>query len=578
MSAAAMPPPRIRVRECAGSGETQKLPLLRRIFAARGVDGDAGPGFDLAGLLPVRSLPGTESAAQLLLAHRQRRVLVVGDFDVDGATSTALLLRGLRSFGFAHVDFAVPDRFRFGYGLQPAIVEHVLPRAPSLIVTVDNGVASLEGVARARELGIDVLVTDHHLPGATLPDAQVIVNPNLADSPFGSRALAGVGVAFYVLAALRRLMQEQGLLPAGALPLAQLLDLVALGTVADMVPLDANNRILVAQGLRRIRAGQCVPGIRALLALGQRELAHVVPSDLGFAVAPRLNAAGRLEDMSLGIQCLLEDDAAHVAQLASELDALNRQRREIESQMQGQALAAVRGLVGRLAQESRHAGVCLYDPGWHQGVVGLVAGRVKDRLARPVVAFAPIDEGARLRGSARSVPGVHIRDVFEAIATREPDLIERFGGHALAAGITLPAQSLDRFARAFEAEVAHWLREAAFEPAIWTDGALEDEELTLATARLLRDAAPWGQAFPEPSFDGEFDIESSRVLGERHVKFWLRPAGSRLRLDAIAFNLLDPEQQREVPAGRVRAVYRLDVNHYQGQQRLQLIIEHLRQG
>ncbi|MGC4027609.1 MAG: single-stranded-DNA-specific exonuclease RecJ [Steroidobacteraceae bacterium] len=580
MSERARPLPRIRTRDSPGAGQSQAggAPLLQRIFAARGVCSDAQLSLDLSALLPVSSLPGTEAAAQLLLAHRLRRVLVIGDFDVDGATSTALLLRGLRSFGFAQVDFAVPDRFRFGYGLQPAIVEHVLPRAPSLIVTVDNGVASVEGVARAKELGIEVLVTDHHLPGALLPDAQVIVNPNLADSSFGSRALAGVGVAFYVLAALRRLMQEQSLLPAGALALGQLLDLVALGTVADMVPLDANNRILVAQGLRRIRAGQCVPGIRALLELGQRELPQVVASDLGFAVAPRLNAAGRLDDMSLGIQCLLEDDPQRVAEIASDLDALNRQRREIESQMQGQALAAVRGLAARISDGQRHAGVCLYDPGWHQGAVGLVAGRVKDRLSRPVVAFAPADDGAWLRGSARSVPGVHIRDVFAAIATREPDLIERFGGHALAAGITLRAQCLDRFARAFEAEVAHWLQETAYEPAIWTDGALQDEELTLATARLLRDAAPWGQAFPEPSFDGEFDIESSRVLGEKHVKFWLRPAGSRLRLDAIAFNLLDPEQQPQAPAGRVRAVYRLDVNHYQGQQRLQLVIEHLQQG
>lgn len=569
----------IRTREISGTSRVTagESVLLRRIFAARGVTCDEELNFDLAGLLPVRSLPGTEAAAALLLAHRERRVLVIGDFDVDGATSTALLLRGLRSFGFSHVDFAVPDRFRFGYGLQPAIVEHVLPRAPSLIVTVDNGVASLAGVARARELGIEVLVTDHHLPGAVLPAAQVIVNPNLADSPFGSRALAGVGVAFYVLAALRRLMQERSELPQGALPLTQLLDLVALGTVADMVPLDANNRILVAQGLRRIRAGQCVPGIKALLALGKRDMPRIIPTDLGFAVAPRLNAAGRLEDMSLGIQCLLEDDAARVAQIADQLDALNLQRREIEAQMQGQALAAVRALSSRLADEERHAGVCLFDPGWHQGVVGLVAGRVKDRLARPVVAFAPVEGGEWLRGSARSIPGVHIRDVFDAIATREPELIEKFGGHAMAAGITLKADLLDRFARAFEAEVAQWLRESTVEHAIWTDGALAEPELSLDTARLLRDAAPWGQAFPEPSFEGEFEIDSSRVLGERHVKFWLRPSGSRLKLDAIAFNLLDPEQPGELPSGRMRAVYRLDVNHYQGQQRLQLVIEHLRQ-
>lgn len=553
------------------------MPLLQRILAARGVHDLCELDFDLARLLPVSSLPGTREAAQLLLAHRRRRVLVVGDYDVDGATSTALLLRGLRSLGFAHVDHAVPDRFRFGYGLQPAIVEHVLPRAPSLIVTVDNGVASLEGVARARALGIDVLVTDHHLPGSRLPDANVIVNPNLADSPFGSRALAGVGVAFYVYAALHRLMQVQGTLPPGALGAGQLLDLVALGTVADVVPLDANNRILVAQGLRRIRAGRCVPGILSLLELGKRQWQRTVASDLGFAVAPRLNAAGRLEDMGQGIACLMEDDAARAAQLAAELDGLNRQRREIEAQMQEQAMAAVRGVEQSLGDDVRHAGVCLYDPSWHQGVVGLVAGRVKERLARPVVAFAPQEEGNLLRGSARSVPGVHIRDVFDAIATREPGLVERFGGHAMAAGVTLPLQSLERFARAFEAEVAHWLAESAFEPTLWTDGELAEPDLDLAVARRLRDVAPWGQGFPEPSFEGEFDIERSRVLKDQHVKFWLRLPGTPLRLDAIAFNLLDPGAPAPVPSGRVRAVYRLDVNCYQGQERLQLHIEHLRQ-
>lgn len=569
--------PRILPRACGAAEQlASTAPLLRRIFAARGVASCAELNFELGALLPVRSLPGVEQAAELLLAHRGRRVLVVGDFDVDGATSTAVLLRGLRSFGFAHVDFAVPDRFRFGYGLQPGIVEHVLPRSPSLIVTVDNGVASVEGVAFAQRHGIDVLVTDHHLPGAELPSAQVIVNPNLPGSPFGSRALAGVGVAFYVLVALRQLMLSRGLLPPQALPPAALLDLVALGTVADMVPLDANNRILVSQGLRRIRAGRCVPGIRALLSLGQRTPSHVVASDLGFAVAPRLNAAGRLDDMSLGIRCLIEDDEATVAAIAAQLDSLNRERRGIEAQMQAQAMAAVRGLAGRIAESGRHAGVCLFDPGWHQGVVGLVAGRVKDRLSRPVVAFAPADDGTTLRGSARSIAGVHIRDVFEAIATRQPGLIERFGGHALAAGITLRPEALDEFSRAFEQEVARLRDPGDGVPPIWTDGPLADSDLTLSTARLLRDAAPWGQAFPEPCFDGEFEIDSTRVVGERHVKLWLRPCGSTLRVDAIAFNLLDAELQREPPAGRVRAVYRLDVNHYQGQERLQLVIEHLR--
>ena len=567
--------PTIRARSSAAPTPalTTLAPLLQRIYAARGVQDteELAPG--LGGLLPVSSLPGATAAAALLLSHRAGRVLVVGDFDVDGATSTALMLRALRGWGFGDVQFQVPDRFRFGYGLSPAIVDHVAPLAPALLVTVDNGISSQEGVARARELGMDVLITDHHLPGARLPDATVIVNPNLPDSPFGSRALAGVGVAFYVLAALHRQLQQAGELPPSAPALPDLLDLVALGTVADLVPLDRNNRILVAQGLRRIRAGRCAPGILALLETGKRDFRHVVTSDLGFTVAPRLNAAGRLEDMALGIRCLLGEDATEVRGQAAELDALNRQRREIEGEMQAQAIAAVRA-IDRNLREAQHAGVCLFDAGWHQGVVGLVASRVKDRLGRPVVAFAPADDG-QLRGSARSIAGVHIRDVLEAIATREPTLIERYGGHAMAAGMTLRPERLDEFARAFEAEVAERLRGIEAQNVIWTDGALAEDDFNLGTALQLRDAAPWGQAFPEPSFDGEFEIESTRIVGERHVKFWLRPAGTRLRLDAIAFNLLDGERHSVPPGGRMRMVYRLDVNHYQGEQRLQLLIDHV---
>jgi single-stranded-DNA-specific exonuclease len=570
---------RIRIRSAGATTGflTERSPLLQRIFASRGVAGDAGLATGLDALLPVSSLAGVQQAAELLIAHRHRRVRVIGDFDVDGATSTAVMLRALRSWGFAEVSFTVPDRFRFGYGLTPGIVDHVAPLEPTLLVTVDNGISSLEGVARAKSLGMDVLITDHHLPGGELPLADVIVNPNLRGSTFGSRALAGVGVAFYVLAALRRRLQERGELPPQALAMTGLLDLVALGTVADMVPLDANNRILVAQGLRRIRAGQCVAGIRALLSQAQRECEQVVASDMGFAVAPRLNAAGRLEDMSLGVRCLLSDDAIEVKRCAEELDALNRQRREIEAGMQEKAREAIRS-IDPLLREGRHAGICLYDASWHQGVVGLVASRVKDRLGRPVVAFAPEEQEGLLRGSARSIPGVHIRDVLEAIATREPQLIERFGGHAMAAGMTLRAANLDTFARAFEAEVTRWMRDVPAEDVIWTDGELEEGDFSLVTAQLLRTASPWGQAFPEPSFVGEFDIESSRIIGERHVKFWLRPAGSaRLRLDAIAFNLLDGETRTAAPAGRARLVFRLDVNHFQGNARLQLLVDHVEQ-
>ena len=368
-------------------------------------------------------------------------MLVVGDFDADGATSTALMLRALRDWGFAQVDFLVPDRFRFGYGLTPGIVELAAQTPPTLLVTVDNGISSIEGVRAARALGIDVLITDHHLPGPSCRDANVIVNPNLPGSSFGSRALAGVGVAFYVLAALQRLLQEEGRWRAQNRPVSTWLDLVALGTVADVVPLDANNRVLVAQGLKRINAGQCVAGIGALLQVAQRTGSEVVAADLGFTVAPRLNAAGRLDDMSIGIRCLLGDEDADVRQLAAQLDQLNRQRREIEGQMQEQAMTAIRGLPA-LSDSSRHAGLCLFDAGWHQGVVGLVASRVKDRAGRPVIAFAPAGDGQTLRGSARSIAGVHIRDVLDTVAVRHPGLIHRFGGHAMAAGLTIAAADL----------------------------------------------------------------------------------------------------------------------------------------
>ena len=549
-------------------------PVLERVYAARGVCSQSDLDHSLLRLLPVGTLEGIPASVELLLAHRMRRVLVVGDFDADGATSCALVVRALRACGFASVDFLVPNRFEFGYGLTPEIVTLAAARMPSLIVTVDNGISSHAGVAAARERGIDVLITDHHLPAAQLPDASVIVNPNLAGSRFGSRSLAGVGVAFYVMAAVRRALDSAGLTSSAAAGVAELLDLVALGTVADVVPLDANNRVLVAQGLRRIRAGRCVPGIRALLALAGRAAADLTAADLAFGVAPRLNAAGRIDDMTVGVQCLLADEDGAARELAARLDALNEERRAIEARMQQEALSAVRVLEKPLESAVQRSGVCLFDESWHQGVVGLVASRVKERLRRPVIAFASAD-AASLRGSARSIEGVHIRDVLDSIAARHPGLIHRFGGHAMAAGLTLERERLDEFARAFDAEVARCLPVAGATDAVETDGELSVEEIALATAEALRAGGPWGQAFPEPCFDGLFSIRNTRVIGERHMKMWVEPAGSGRSFDAIAFNHLTPGAPVVPPAGPLQLVYRLEVNEYQGERRLQLLIDHL---
>jgi single-stranded-DNA-specific exonuclease len=568
-------PRRLQPRELHQCELPEELPpLLRRIYAARRVARAAELATGLDAMLPVSSLANACEAAELLLRHRQGRVLVVGDFDADGATSTALVLHALREWGFAAVDFLVPDRFRHGYGLTPGLVEVARDLHPTLVMTVDNGVSSVEGVAAALALGAEVLVTDHHLPGLQLPAATVMVNPNLPGSTFGSRALAGVGVAFYVLAALQRLMQAQGCMPAGARPVTQWLDLVALGTVADLVPLDANNRVLVAQGLRRMRAGLCTPGIVALLSVAQREVGGLSAADLGFSLGPRLNAAGRLDDMSIGIRCLLASDATTAMGLAAQLDALNRQRRQIEGDMQKQAEAAVKHLAA-WTEGDRHAGLTLFDAQWHQGVVGLVASRIKDRVGRPVVAFAPAEDGVELRGSARSIPGVHVRDVIESISSHHPGLVLRFGGHAMAAGLSILAQDLDRFARAFDATVAAQLAQVEPDDVVWTDGELAEQEISLATAQLLREAGPWGQAFPEPSFQGEFEVDGARIVGDKHVKYWLRPAGSRARFDAIAFNLIDGERFIAPPEGRLKLAYRLDINHWQGERRLQLLIEHV---
>ncbi|MFL6601026.1 MAG: single-stranded-DNA-specific exonuclease RecJ [Steroidobacteraceae bacterium] len=550
-------------------------PVLQRIYAARGIRGAADLDVSLEKLHPVSTLEGIHAAVDLLLEHRiGGRVLVVGDFDADGATSTALMIRALRAWGFESVDFLVPNRFEFGYGLTPEIVALAATRSPTLIVTVDNGISSIAGVAEARSRGISVLITDHHLPGELAPDANVIVNPNLPGSQFGSRALAGVGVAFYVLAAVKRRLDQLKLTPAGAPSVSRFLDLVALGTVADVVPLDANNRVLVSQGLRRIRAGHCVPGISALLSIAAREIGELTATDLAFAVAPRLNAAGRIDDMSIGIRCLLADDVLEARTLAGRLDEFNLERRAIEARMQADALNAVRRLRDPGPEALHRSGVCLFDESWHQGVVGLVASRVKDRLRRPVIAFALAGD-EQLRGSARSVPGIHIRDVLDAIAARRPELISKFGGHAMAAGLTVERARLDLFARAFDEEVGLWAARSAGADAVETDGELTVQEIALETAYAVRGGGPWGQAFPEPCFDGVFTIRSTRIVGERHLKMWVEVPKTGRSFDAIAFNHIEEPATFTPPEGVVQLVYRLDVNEYQGERRLQLLVDHV---
>ena len=541
-------------------------PVLRRVYAARGIGRQSDLDLSLERLLPVSSLEGVEQAAQLLAAHRDGRVLIVGDFDADGATSSALMVRALRAMNFAHADFLVPNRFRFGYGLTPEIVELAAERDPTLIVTVDNGISSIAGVAAAVARGIPVLVTDHHLPGSQLPAAAAIVNPNLAHSRFSSPALAGVGVAFYVLAALAKLLQPKNV------RVADWLDLVAVGTVADVVALDHNNRVLVSQGLKRIRAGRCVPGIRALLTAAGREVESVSAADLGFAVGPRLNAAGRLDDMSIGIACLLADDMGEATRLADQLAKLNTERREIEQRMQEDALA----LIGDLQWQglAADAGVCLFDESWHQGVVGLVAGRMKDRLHRPVIAFARADT-LGLRGSARSIPGIHIRDALEAVATRHPQLIDKFGGHAMAAGLSLKEENLAAFRLAFAQEVASRANEEILAGVVYSDGELGEAEMCLDTAQLLRSAGPWGQGFPEPVFDGEFRVLDMRILGDKHLKLHLSRGGAT-SVEAIAFGYIGgvSEDAQLKPGATLKIAYRLEVNEYRGNQRLQLNCQH----
>ena len=550
-------------------------PVLRRIYAARDIKSPAELDYSLQGLLPYASLLGMDRAVSLLAAalKKQKCILIVADYDADGATACALAMRGLTLMGFQDVHFFVPNRFEFGYGLSPEVVEAAAELGPDILVTVDNGIASVEGVALARKRNIEVLITDHHLPGTKLPEASAIVNPNQPGDPFPSKHLAGVGVMFYLLIALRSHLRGQKWFARNKIPepnLADLLDLVALGTVADVVPLDHNNRILVAQGLKRIRSGKCCAGIRELLKIANRSLPNVSAQDLSFAMAPRLNAAGRLTDMALGIECLLTDDDGAAAEMTQALDQLNRERREIQAEMQSQAMLDIAsfGLEG----SSLPDGICLFNESWHQGVVGVLAGKIKDHLHRPAIVFAEDKDGC-IRGSARSIHGVHIRDVLDTIANRHPGLIGKFGGHAMAAGLTIRKSDLEQFRTRFNEVVTQFFPADHRQGTLYTDGELAADDLGLELAEQIAGAGPWGQGFPEPVFDGEFDLVKSRVVGEKHLKLELRTPDRNRKIGAIAFNVTDEDWPASVE--RVQTVYRLDVNEYGGRREVQLVIEHI---
>ena len=552
-------------------------PLLQRIYQSRGIDSQASLERRLNCLPEPQSMTGLDAATLRLVtaAQNQQSVLIVGDFDADGATSSALMVLGLRAMGFQAVDFLVPNRFDYGYGLTPEIVDLAAGKSPDLIITVDNGISSVEGVARANKLGIEVIVTDHHLPGSQLPDAVAIVNPNQQGCDFLSKNLAGVGVAFYLLIALRTELRQQQWFDQQQIAepnLSQWLDLVALGTVADVVPLDQVNRALVHQGLLRIRSGHSRPGIQALLRIAGKNPARLVATDLGFALGPRLNAAGRLDDISLGIQCLLCDDPQQALHTAQELDELNQDRKSIETGMQQQALAIVEQL--GLEDKSMPAALCLFQPDWHQGVVGLLASRIKEKYHRPVVAFARGDNG-ELKGSSRSIPGLHIRDALDAVATQNPGLITKFGGHAMAAGLSLTEDKLAEFEQAFQQQVAELISEDDLQARLVTDGSLDAHQLSMHTAELLRDAGPWGQQFPEPCFQGVFHIVQQRIVGEKHLKLVLAPQNQpEIAIDAIWFNI-DTARWPNPEAQTVHCVYRLDINEFRGVESLQLMVQHL---
>ena len=544
--------------------------LLARLFAQRGIVDQSEIDFSLGNLLPPDSMKGLTEAANVVastIVNRQK-IIIVGDFDADGATSTALMVHCLRACE-ADVDYLVPNRFEFGYGLTPEIVAVAAKMQPALIVTVDNGISSVDGVGAANALGIKTVITDHHLPGDVVPAATAIVNPNQTGCAFPSKALAGVGVSFYLLSAVRKVLRQKSWFEQKQLSeplLADYLDLVALGTIADVVPFDKNNRVLVNEGIRRMRAGKVRPGIRALLAVSGTNFKKLISRDIAFGVAPRLNAAGRLEDMSIGIECLLSETDAGAVVLAEQLDGINKARRSIEDEMKDQAIEIVKAAVASNSESTKTEkyGVCLYNASWHQGVVGIIASRIKDRVHRPTIAFAKVSD-TEIKGSARSIHGLHIRDALDAIATANPGLIDKFGGHAMAAGLSLPLAKFAEFAALFDAEARKGLSKGDLEQQVVSDGELEGK-FNLATARKIAEAAPWGQGFPEPVFDGEFEIIDQRILGSRHLK--LRLLKDDELIDAIAFN-----HNRLIEERMKRMAYRIDINEYRGLEIVQLIIE-----
>ena len=551
-------------------------PLLQRLYASRGVRSAQELERGVKGMLPWSQLTGVEKAVEMLYGafKQELHIVVVGDFDADGATSTALSVLALRGLGYGNVSYLVPNRFEDGYGLSPEVVDQAHARGAQMIITVDNGISSYAGVERAHALGIPVLVTDHHLPGDTLPAAEAIINPNLRDCEFPSKSLAGVGVAFYLMLALRTFLRDKGWFDErGIAPpnLADLLDLVALGTVADVVPLDANNRILTWQGLSRIRAGKCRPGIKALLEIANRDPQKLAASDLGFALGPRLNAAGRLDDMSVGVALLLCDNTGEARVLANELDALNQTRKEIEQGMQAEALTLCEKL--ERSSETLPGGLAMYHPQWHQGVVGILASRIKERFHRPVIAFAPTGDGT-LKGSGRSIQGLHMRDALERLDTLYPGLILKFGGHAMAAGLSLEEARFEEFQQRFGELVTEWLDPALLQGEVVSDGPLAAAEMSMEVAQMLRDAGPWGQMFPEPLFDGRFRLLQQRLVGERHLKVMVEPVGGGPLLDGIAFNV-DTSIWPDNGVREVQLAYKLDINEFRGNRSLQLIIDHL---
>ena len=553
-------------------------PFLARIYASRGVTSDAELHLHLSGLADVKRLKGIERAVDLLTdaIKSSQKIIVIGDFDADGATSSTLAVEALTAMGARSCDYLVPDRFKFGYGLTPEIVDLAYQQNPDVLLTVDNGISSFEGVQRAQELGLKVIVTDHHLPGDSVPDADAIVNPAQQGCKFPSKSLAGVGVIFYVMSALRSRLREQGWFAAASLSepnMADYLDLVALGTVADLVPLDFNNRILVEQGIRRIRAGRARPGICALFEVAGRDMKNAIASDLGFAIGPRLNAAGRLDDMSLGIECLRARDLIDARQRAQTLNLLNLERRNIEDEMRRDAEAALEQIESS-CDETSTLSVVLYEPHWHQGVIGILASRIKERLHRPAIAFAPESDDPEhvgvLKGSARSIPGLHMRDALDLVAKRYPDILKKFGGHAMAAGMSLELHSLDRFKSAFNQVVEELLRPEDLESVAFTDGQLLGDELSLPMVELLERAGPWGQKFPEPRFDAEVRIVQSKVLKHKHLKLVVEMPDRQL-MDAIEFS--SPHCSANLDQARI--LFRPSINEFRGQRSVQLMIEQI---